>query len=128
MLPFYALTEAFSVVTLAYAIIWSAISAAIYAAVSSLRLGKTLLATGNFVVPRLGRLCDQIPQRSEITRGANSRPSSPLDKRGKVRFNTLLGWRCIVAPSVGMRVSSVVSFSRSNFRPAPDAAHFSLRD
>jgi hypothetical protein len=52
----------------------------------------------------------------------------PLDKRRKVGFNTLLGWRCIAAPYAGMRFSSVVGFSRSNFRPVPDAASFSLKD
>jgi hypothetical protein len=57
-------------------------------------------------------------KRRLCTAHANSGPSSTLDKRRKVRSNTLLGWRCIVAPYAGMRVSSVVSFSRSNFRPA----------
>jgi hypothetical protein len=59
---------------------------------------------------------------------ANSLPSSTLDKRHKVRSNTSLGWRCIVAPYAGMRVSSVGGFSRSIFRSAPDAASFSLKE
>jgi hypothetical protein len=46
----------------------------------------------------------------------------PLDKRRKARFNTLLVWRFIAAPYAGMRVSSVISFSRCHFRAAPDAA------
>jgi hypothetical protein len=61
-------------------------------------------------------------------KSANSGPSSTLDKRRKVRSNTLLGWRCIVAPYAGMRVSSVVSFSRSNFRAAPVAVTFSFKE
>src|SRR5690349_9277412 len=53
-------------------------------------------------------------------------PSVTLDKPRKVRSN--IYWRCIVAPYAGMRVSSVVSFSRSNFRPAPVAVTFSFKD
>jgi hypothetical protein len=44
--PLYALTETYSAATVGYAIIWSAISAGIYAAVVSFKPGKTLLAAG----------------------------------------------------------------------------------